>query len=96
MNSPLPALQFGWALTAVIGAAAGEPRFAAGVFLVQVCALVLLDHRPYSVALAGPLHLSLLIAAFFGNSPETAAVVGTVVSVCSAAAMVHQRKQNLA
>ncbi len=94
MISPLPALQLGWALAAVIAAAAGEPRFAAGVFLVQVCALVLLDHRPYSVSLALPLHLSLLVAAFFRNTPETAAIVGTVVAVSSAAAMVHQRQQN--
>ena len=94
MISPLPALVLGWAVVALVAAVSGDPRFAAGVFLAQVCALVLLDHRPYSTALAPPIHLSLLVGAFLGNGPETAAVIAAVGILCGGAALVHQARHN--
>lgn len=94
MISPLPALVFAWGAVAVVAAAAGEPRFAAGIFLVEVCALVLLDHRPYSVSLAVPFHCSLLLGAILGNGPVTAGVIGGVNLCSGAAALAHQRGHN--
>lgn len=92
--TPLPALIFGWSVVAVAAAGAGVERFAAGTFLVEVVGLVLLDHRPYSVALALPLHLSLLVGAFWGNSPVTAAIIGGIGILSGGAAMAHQYAQN--
>ena len=94
MISPLPALVFAWSVVALTAALTGEPRFAVGFFLAQVLALVLLDHRPYSVMLAPPLHISLLLGAFLGNGPETAAVIGGGGVVCGGAALAHQRAHN--
>lgn len=94
MISPLPALVLSWSLVAVAAAAAGVERFAAGIFLVEIYALVLLDHRPYSVALAPPLHLGLLLSAVAGIGPVTAGVVGGIGAFCGAAALVHQGMQN--
>jgi hypothetical protein len=95
MRLLLPALVLSWSLVAIAAAAAQAERFAAGVFLVEVYAFVLLDHRPYSVVLAPPFHLALLLTAVAGNTPVTAGVVGGIGAVCSGAAFVHQWRHNL-
>lgn len=95
MRLLLPALVLSWSLVAIAAAAAGVERFAAGIFLIEVYAFVLLDHRPYSVILAPPLYLALLLAAVAGNTPVTAGVVGGIGAVCSGAALLHQLRHNL-
>lgn len=95
MRQLLPALVLSWSLVAVAAALAGVERFAAGVFLVEIYAFVLLDHRPYSVVLAPPFHLALLLSAVAGNTPVTAGIVGGIGAVCAAAAFLHQYRHNL-
>ena len=94
MNSPLPALVFAWSVVAIAAAAAKVERFSAGIFLVEIYAFVILDHRPYSVVMAPPLHLSLLLAAAVGNSPIISGVVGAIGALCGGAALVHQYRHN--
>ena len=76
MRLVLPAFVLSWSLVAIAAAASNAERFAAGIFLVEVYAFVLLDHRPYSIVLAPPFHLALLLSAVAGNTPVTAALVG--------------------
>lgn len=95
MRLLLPALVLSWSLVSVAAAAAGAERFAAGIFLVEVYAFVLLDHRPYSVFLAPPVHLALLMAAVAGNTPLSAGLIGGIGAVCSGGALVHQWRHNL-